>query len=105
MHDDIQPGSSIHVKVASQPTNVAATKTLVRLLSKDSAVREENKRIAKLRKIHHNPQMRGGRLYGGRMVKLRPVKGKVGEEGTIIATIDVLADLKRVSRFLEITKA
>ena len=105
MYDDIEPGTSIHVKIARQPTNEAATKTLVRLLSKDPAVRQENKRTAKLRKVHYNPARRGGRLYGGRMIKLRPVKGRPGEEGTIAATADVLADLKSVGRFVEVTKA
>lgn len=105
MYDDIQPGSSVHVKIISRPTNVAASKTLVRLLSKDETVREENKRLAKLRKVHYRPCKRGGRLYGGHMVKFRPVKGTLGEEGTLAATVDVLADLKSVSRFIEVTKA
>ena len=105
MYEDIQLGSSIHVKVASQPTSVAAAKTIVRVLSKSKDVREENKRLAKLRKVHYKPSRRGGRLYGGRMVKLRPVKGELGEEGTVAATADVLADLASVSRFVAVTKA
>ena len=105
MYEDIQLGSSIHVKVASQPTSAAATKTIVRVPSKSKDVREENKRLAKLRKVHHKPSRRGGRLYGGRMVKLRPVKGQLGEEGTVAATADVLADLASVSRFVAVTKA
>ena len=105
MYDDIQPGSSIHVKVTRRPTNAAAAKTLVRLLSKDPVVREENKRLAKLRRIHYRPRKRGGRLYGGHMIKLRPLKGDLGEEGTVAATVDVLTDLKSVSRFVEVSRA
>ena len=105
MFDDIQPGSTIHVKVTKRPTSAAACKTLVRLLSKDATVRDENKRLAKLRKVHYRPCKRGGRLYGGHMVKLRPVKGQLGEAGTLDATVDVLTDLQSVSRFVEVTRA
>jgi len=103
MYDDIEPGSRINLKVTKQPTNAAAVKTIVRLLGKDEQVRVENNRLAKVRKKAYNPRRRGGRLYGGRQVKLRPVKARPPEQGTITATADVLADLKSVSRFIEVT--
>jgi len=52
-----------------------------------------------------NPSMRGGRLYGGRQVKLYPVKAEIGEQGTVLATPDVIADLKSVARFIEVSGA
>ena len=103
MLENISPGDSINITVTKRPTNTAASKTLVRILSRDKAVRTENKRLEKVRKSNYNPQMRGGRLYGGRMVKLRPVMGKLGESGTVTATVDLLADLKSVQRFISVT--
>ena len=105
MLDKITPGSRVNVKIVKQPTNAAASKTLVRVLSKDPAITAENKRLRKVRDTHYNPQMRGGRLYGGRMIKLRPVKGRLGEGGTLTATTDVLNDLRSVARFVDVTPA
>jgi hypothetical protein len=105
MLDKIAPGSTINVKVVKQPTNAAASKTLMRVLAKDPGVAAEHKRQAKLRKVHYNPQPRGGRLYGGQLVKQHPVKGKIGEAGTVTATADVLRDLGSVKRFIEVSQA
>ena len=105
MLEKITPGSRVHVKIVKQPTNVPASKTLVRVLSKDPTITAENKRLRKVRDSNYNPQMRGGRLYGGRMVKLRPIKGGLGESGTLTATADVLADLRSVARFIDVTPA
>ncbi|MCC6683073.1 MAG: hypothetical protein IT445_19415 [Phycisphaeraceae bacterium] len=102
---DIAPGSRINIKVVKQPTSVAAGKTLARLLSKDPAAVAEAKRQRDIRVTNYNPKRRGGRLYSGRVVRQAPAEGKVGETGCITATCDVLRDLGRVQRFLEITKA
>jgi len=101
---DIAPGSTVSVKIVKQPTSAAATKTLTRLLSKDPAARAENERQRKVRKAGYNPKRRGGRLYGGRVVKQQPVSADVGATGTITATVDVLRDLRSVGRFVEIKK-
>jgi hypothetical protein len=103
--EDIAPGSQVHVKVIATPTNVAAVKTIARVLVKDVDFAAEQKRIEKVRRSQFNPSMRGGRLYGGRQVKLRPVKSVIGEQGTVLATPAVIADLKSVARFIEVTKA
>jgi len=105
MLEKITLGSRVNVKVVKQPTNIAASKTLVRVLSKDPVITAENKRLRKVRDSHYNPSMRGGRLYGGRMIKLRPVKGRLGESGTLVATADVLTDLRSVARFIDVTPA
>ncbi len=102
---DITPGSKVNVKIVSYPTNAAAAKTIVRLLSKDSTVVTENARLRRIRKQQYNPQPRGGRLYAGHLVKQHPIKGVVGEQGTIIASVDVLTDLNSVKRFVEVTPA
>jgi hypothetical protein len=103
--EDIAPGSQVHVKITASPTNEAAVKTIARVLAKDAVHAAEQKRIEKVRQSQYNPTPRGGRLYGGRQVKLRPVKSVIGEQGTVLATPAVIADLKSVARFVEVTKA
>ena len=102
---DIAPGTKINLKVTKQPTNAAASKTLERLLGKDPAVIAENKRHAKIRKKAQWMSTRGGRwrIWESRLAKQHPVSGKIGEEGTIVASYDVLKDLPSVERFLEVT--
>jgi hypothetical protein len=105
MLDNVTPGSRIHVKVVKRPTSAAAAKTLVRLLSKDRAVMRENERLRKTRRHTESQHQRGGRLWTVRIVKQRPVAGKIGESGSIIASLDVLKDLKSVAKFVEVTAA
>ncbi len=105
MLDKITPGSQIQVKIVKCPTSAAAAKTLVRVLSKDQSVRAENKRLRKSRDRHFRAKRRGGRDYNLYVVKQRPVKGAVGEAGTVTASSDVLMDLRSVSHFIEVAKA
>jgi len=105
MLDKIAPGSKINVKIVRQPTNAAASKTLVRVLAKDPVVYAEHDRQRKIRKKNFSPSRRGGRLYGGHVVKQHPVKGRLGEAGTITATTAVLRDLGSVQRFVEVSPA
>jgi len=105
MLDKITPGSKINVKIVKQPTNAAASKTLVRVLAKDPVVFAEHARQDKIRKKNYSPSRRGGRLYGGRVVKQHPVKGILGEAGTVTATLSVLRDLGSVERFVEVSEA
>ena len=104
MLEKIAPGSRVTVKVVKYPTSSSATKTLVRLLSKDEQVKAENKRLRDIRRKQNKPTRRGGRIWLSRLIKQRPVKGQVGESGTITATTDVLTDLRSVSRFVEVKK-
>ena len=99
---NLKPGSKISVKVVKDPTSVAASKTIARVLSKDPKVKAENKRHRKVRDRNYSPKMRGGRLYGGRLVKQHPVRGEIGESGVVTATVDVIRDLQSVSRFIEV---
>ncbi len=99
----IKPGSKVQVKIVAHPTNIGARKTLIRLLSKDEVHAAEEKRLTRIRHKMYRPRRRGGRLYSGRMPKLRRLKGEPGESGTILATMDVIRDLGSVSRFVEIS--
>lgn len=105
MIENIAPGDTVTVKIVKQPTNAAARKTLVRVLSKDAAVQRENDHQRKVRKTHAKPKQRGGRTWISKTVKQRPVEGKVGEAGSIRATVDVIRDLGSVDRFIEVSKA
>ena len=105
MIDDIAPGSRIQVKIVKTPTSAAAAKTLVRLLSKDDRVYEEKKRLDRVRVSGFRTIRRGGRLWPIHLVKRQPVRPVAGEIGTIRATVDVLPDLKSVSRFIDVSKA
>jgi len=103
----IAPGSKIAVTITRSPSNAAAKKTLVRVLSRDAGVKKENARLAKTRKVNTRVTVRGGRLrvWEGRLVKQHPVKGVVGETGTFLATLDVLKDLASVAAFVEVKAA
>jgi hypothetical protein len=101
----IQAGQNVHVKVVKPPATHGATKTIIRLLSKDKAAMREAARQRRIRKVGYAPQPRGGRLYGGFVVKQHPVKGVVGESGTIFASLDVVRDLASVAKFVEVTPA
>ena len=103
MLNDITTGSSISVKIVKEPTSAAARKTLVRVLSKDEQIQTENKRLRRIRKKHFRFTPRGGRGYPIYVIKQRPVKGRKGEHGTVLATTDVVHDLHSVSRFIEVT--
>lgn len=104
---DIQPGTTVNVKIVKQPTSAGARKTLVRLLSKDASVVKENLRLKKVRAANEIATQRGGRVrvWAGRVVKQHPVAGKVGESATILASVDVLTDLKSVSKYVEVSAA
>lgn len=102
MLENIKPGSKIKIQIVKDPTNAAAAKTLARVLSKDKSVRAQDKRLRKIRKAQYEPKPRGGRLYGGWMVKLNAFRPEVGTGGIVAATVDVLTDLKSVSRFIQV---
>jgi hypothetical protein len=105
MLEDITPGSKVQVKVTKEPTNAAARKTIVRLLSKDRTVKTENERLRKARKNNFRQGRRGGRFWDIHVPKQSAVQAHAGTSKTITATSDVLTDLRSVSRFVEVTKA
>lgn len=102
---DIKPNSQINVKIIKRPASAAGVKTVVRLLSKDSGVMQENARLKTARKNHYRQSRRGGRFWDINVVKQHPVKGLAGETGTITATLDVITDLKSVEKYVEVTSA
>lgn len=105
MLENIAPGAKVNVKIVKEPTNAAARKTLVRVLSKDADVKRENDRLRSVRERNMLPTQRGGRTWFVRLIKQRPVKGGIGESGTVVASVDVLRDLGSVQRFIEVSPA
>lgn len=102
---DIQIGTNVQVKVVKQPTNQGAIKTLRRVLAKDESIKAEKKRLDKVADSNLKFKTRGGRQWIQRMVKIHPVNAQVGEQGVVLASADVIADLKSVARFIEVTPA
>ncbi|WP_428386492.1 hypothetical protein [Mucisphaera sp.] len=105
MSDAIAPGTQVVVKIKMQPTNEAARKTLVRVLNKDAANAEHVKRQRRARDRHNRDTNRGGRIWVARIPKKQHVRCLPGEQGTVLATVDVLRDLASVSRFVDVTPA
>jgi hypothetical protein len=104
---DVPLGSDVRIEVVKRPSNAAARKTIVRLLSKDEQVQQTNARLRRSRAKNAYANQRGGRVrvWAGRQVKLRPVTGEVGEAGTVRATYDVVRDLQSVEPFVKIEPA
>jgi hypothetical protein len=105
MAQDIAIGSKVNIKVVKAPSNEAARKTIVRVLSKDPEVKKDNERLRRAREAHLRWSQRGGRQWADRVVKQHPLEAQVGESGTVLATNDVLTDLRSVARFVEVTPA
>ena len=103
--DNIAPGARVTVKIVQRPTNVAATRTLERLLSKDSAAKVESRRQERIRKVGMRTTQRGGRPWEIRVPKQPVVRIEQGAQGTITATLSALRDLRSVSRFVEVAEA
>ncbi|MAE63761.1 MAG: hypothetical protein CMJ18_05770 [Phycisphaeraceae bacterium] len=105
MADNIQIGTRVQVTVVKRPTNQAAAKTIARVLSKDETVAAELKRHEKVRRANFRTTPRGGRQFALQLQRKSPVRGAIGETGTVFASADVINDLNSVSRFVEIRKA
>ena len=98
MLESIRPGLPVTVTVVKQPRSAAAAKTLTRVLNKDPHNKAEDKRLTKDRKRNTERRQRGGRLWAVRLVKQHPACGRIGETGTVVATTDVLRDLRKIGR-------
>jgi hypothetical protein len=104
---DLQPGKPVTFTVSAAPTNAAATKTLVRLLSKDPDIAKRNGRIKKSRLSNPTFSPRGGRwrVWEHRQPKTAVVFGRPGESATIVAGVQELRDLASVEKFVDVKAA
>lgn len=102
---DIEPGTKVSIKVAKTPTNAAAEKTLSRLFAKDLANRKARQNRKKLRQNAIELRRRGGRLWAVRPKAPRLAQPVEGAVCTLLATSDVIADLRSVNRFIDVSPA
>lgn len=102
MAAEIAIGSRIHIKVLKTPRSVAARKTLLRVLMKDNGHRKRHEVNRRHRRTAIQRRRHAGRPWYVIPRKALPVTGAPGEEATILATADVVADLKGLQEYLEI---
>ena len=99
---DVKPGWNVEITVTKTPTNEAAAKTLSRVFGKDAKARKLRVRRKELRTDGSHPIRRGGRIWMVRPKAPRLVMPEKGDTCTIRATVDVIADLGSVSKFIAI---
>lgn len=99
---DIKPGSTVTVEITRTPTTDAAQKTLQRLCRKDPAQLRRQRH-----QDRHRPSWeswrRGGRQWHHQMKSRPGVKIAAGARYTLLASVDVLRDIKSVDRFVKVT--
>lgn len=102
--DSLSIGERITVKIVKNPTNLAARKTLQRLLGQDPDIRKKKGILKRARARFNEQRTRAGRPWIVRRKKIHPILGQVGEQGAILVTWDVMNCLPGVERFVEIEK-
>ena len=101
----VEPGQMVRVKIVRRPASERATKTLARVLAKDPANRAEQRARKLSRRRAMTSRQRGGRQWEHRPTRIAPFRGEVGEQSTVLATLDVIKDLNSVRRFIEVSTA
>lgn len=99
---DIAPGQSITVEITLTPRKTAAAKTLLRLSRRDPQVARAQRR-QKTRRPSWQTWRRGGRMWHHQMKSKLPIALKPGDRLSLVATLDVIRDLKSVARWVKVT--
>jgi hypothetical protein len=102
---DVKPGNTVSVKVRKTPTNQAAAKTISRLLAKDPGGRKARMERKKLLRYASERRRRGGRIWVVRPKAPALFSPTQGASCTLLATSDVIKDLRSVERFIEVSAA
>jgi hypothetical protein len=102
MPAELKPGTVITLKVTKNPTNEAAAKTLSRLFAKDPINKRLRVRRKKLLAGAMDVRRRGGRPWEVRPHAPRLIQPKTGDSCKIKATTDVVGDLRKLTRFIEV---
>lgn len=105
MSVDITPGSTVDVKVTRTPTNQRAAKTLSRIFAKAPAHRKARQLRKKLLAYTMDPRRRGGRIWRVRQKAPRLFQPVQGDACSVLATCDVIGDLRSVETFVEVSAA
>jgi len=98
---DVAPGTRVAVEITAAPTNEAARKTLTRVCSKDAEITKAQ-RWKKARRPSWQTWRRGGKMWHHQMKSRSPVVLEPGSKYSVLATVDVLRDLRSVQRFVNI---
>ena len=99
---DVQPGSVVSVTVNTTPTNEAAAKTLSRIFAKDVNNRDARRRRKELRQSATEIRRRGGRPWAVLPKAPRLIQPTAGAACQVRATVDVIADMNSVERFIQV---
>jgi hypothetical protein len=99
---DIAPGSKIKIEILGRPTALAARKTLTRVCRKDAEMRHLDRRRKEQRPSLQKWQ-RGGRMWEHRMKTKPPVKLAAGETFSVLASVDVVRDLRSIARWVKVS--
>ncbi|RIK69750.1 MAG: hypothetical protein DCC66_07580 [Planctomycetota bacterium] len=99
---DITPGSMVSVTVKRSVVSEKAAKTLSRLFAKDAANKPLRRKRKKLLADGLDERRRGGRLWEVRPKAPRLIQPKTGDACKILATTDVIGDLKSVARYVDV---
>ncbi len=95
---DIQPGTQVKITVKSAILSAAAGKTLGRLFMKDPKIRAVRLTDPK----HVTESTRAGRIWRHRPKGTCQDQPAVGDSAQVLATVDVIRDLKSVARYVDI---
>lgn len=101
---DITPGKTVCIEITKPPQNAAATKTLTRLFRKDPVVARQQRRQGKNRPSWQ-AWRRGGRMWHHQMKTKPPFTLTAGRRLSLLATMDIIRDLKSVERWVKVTNA
>ena len=95
---DIQPGSQVKITVKSEIRSAAAGKTLARVFMKDPQIQKVRHTSPK----HVTESPRAGRIWRHRPKGTCQEQPAVGDSAQVLATVDVIRDLKSVARYVDI---
>lgn len=102
---NVKPGTKVVVKISKSPTNAAATKTLSRLFARGEGGRKARQDRKRLRASATVARRRGGRPWYKRPKAPLLFPPEAGKTCVIRVTLDVLKDLQRLERFVEVSAA
>ena len=101
----IAVGSKVCIKVLKSPRSTAGRKTLLRVLMKDEHLKKRHEINSRHRRSAIEQRRHAGRPWFVIPKKATPVKAVPGDEATVLATVDVVADLKKLAQYVEISPA
>jgi hypothetical protein len=105
MADQVEVGSRIRIEVIQAPRSTASRKTLLRLMLKDPALHKRHQVNRRHRRAAIKVRSHAGRPWRVIPKKALPVRGEPGESATILASADVVVDLRRLGPYVKITPA